>query len=234
MPLFAFLFIIYILEVSYRKYQEEEALKRTATQVFSVKREDFKTIRAITETAIKKLILQHLDPEGKLDAKNDIIVHRRTEGAYHHCAMILVTDHGSFVVRIPAIGIEAVWQEGDAWNMRSEVCTMKYIRDNTSVPVPKVFAWDNTLNNTISAPYILMETVSGTQALRGLWFKTDENGVANAGENDFPSPELERKRCHFLKSLASIMAELNKLSFDKIGMLTFDEDPTKPEIVHSY
>ena len=43
--------------------------------------------------------------------------------------------------------------------MQSEVATMAYVRQNTSVPVPEVFSYDCTTDNAVGAPYMLMERI---------------------------------------------------------------------------
>lgn len=42
----------------------------------------------------------------------------------------------------------------------SEVATLKYLREHTSVPVPEVFAWDENLYNRVGGEWILMSRVS--------------------------------------------------------------------------
>ena len=43
----------------------------------------------------------------------------------------------------------------------SEVATMKYVAQNTSIKVPEVYDWDCTVHNPIKIPYILMERIPG-------------------------------------------------------------------------
>ncbi|PKY20996.1 hypothetical protein RhiirB3_302308, partial [Rhizophagus irregularis] len=50
----------------------------------------------------------------------------------------------------------------------SEVATMKYIAQNTSIKVPEVYDWDGTVHNPIKIPYILMERLPG-QHLYRVW-----------------------------------------------------------------
>lgn len=45
--------------------------------------------------------------------------------------------------------------------MQSEIATMAYVRQNTSVSVPEVFSYDCTTDNAVGAPYMLMELILG-------------------------------------------------------------------------
>src|ERR1700736_2276654 len=45
--------------------------------------------------------------------------------------------------------------------MQSEVDTMRYVSSHTSIPVPRVIAYDFQHDNPLGAPYMLMEEVSG-------------------------------------------------------------------------
>jgi aminoglycoside phosphotransferase (APT) family kinase protein len=43
----------------------------------------------------------------------------------------------------------------------SEVATLAYVREKTSIPVPKVVAYDADLTNELGFEYIRMERVDG-------------------------------------------------------------------------
>jgi len=51
---------------------------------------------------------------------------------------------------------------------RCEVTTLRWVRENTSVPVPEVFAFDESSDNEIGFEWILMEFVQGVSADK-LW-----------------------------------------------------------------
>jgi hypothetical protein len=108
---------------------------------------------------------------------------------------------------------------------------MGYIRRNTKIAVPQIFDWDNSLDNAIKVPYIIMSAVSGQPAYE-LWHGKSRSNL------EYPSPQLHQLRKEFLKSLANTMAEFRYLQFDKTGSLHFDENPdkvdAKPPIVEYY
>lgn len=47
---------------------------------------------------------------------------------------------------------------------RAEVATLRWVRENTKVPVPKVFSFDDSNDNEIGYEWILMEFMQGTSA----------------------------------------------------------------------
>lgn len=185
-----------------------------------VDRRDMNAIRSIENAAFEKLLRERLDPKGRLNA-DDCHVVKRTEGTFHHCAILSLTNHGNFVIKVPFHGVKDIWGMEDAHNLRSEAFTMSYIRRYTSVPVPEVIAFDDWLVNTISAPYILMRAINGIPA-HGLWIHTNPDGSPDYLNADLPSPALNQRRRKFLKSLAYTMAELQKLKFSQIGMLELE------------
>lgn len=49
---------------------------------------------------------------------------------------------------------------------RAEVVTLRWLQENTTVPVPKVFGFDDSCHNEIGFEWILMELMEGTSAHR--------------------------------------------------------------------
>lgn len=45
--------------------------------------------------------------------------------------------------------------------MESEIATMKYIANNTEIPVPKVYAHSCTAKNQVKTPFLLMQCIQG-------------------------------------------------------------------------
>jgi hypothetical protein len=56
---------------------------------------------------------------------------------------------------------EEYWTEERAKGMQSHTYTVMYIREHSEIPVPEIFAFDITKNNSFGTPYILMECVMG-------------------------------------------------------------------------
>jgi hypothetical protein len=185
-------------------------------------RQDFPRIRAIEDDAFKKLLLETIDTEEKFSLK-DVKVTRRCEGTFNHCAMLKLTDGREYAIKVPAQGTPELWTEIDAHVLRSEVGTMKYIRRYTAVPVMHIFGSDASCDNTLGAPYIIQEFSEGFRA-SFLFLCPGEDGQPNF-DLDAGTPIQKQRREVFLRDLATKMAELHKFSFDKSGMLYFEEDP---------
>lgn len=185
-----------------------------------------------------------------------VFIRDRCEGGFHHVVTIDVGvgDPDMYVVKVPAHGTPTRWQVGDAYNLRSEAETMMHVQHCTQVPIPKVINYDDTLDNEIRAPYILMEFVQGKPAY-DVWYQDGEEYPEaeelkeNYGAEDEDGEEEHysllqdsltyrphQKRCNFLKSLAKTIAELQALQFDKIGQLSFDnvDEHGKPDVGHSW
>jgi hypothetical protein len=63
------------------------------------------------------------------------------------------------------------------YRTRGEVVTIEWVAENTSIPVPKVIAYDNSNDNEIGFEWILMEQVNGISA-EVMWeYLTEEQKV---------------------------------------------------------
>ncbi|KAI1178525.1 hypothetical protein F4777DRAFT_576056 [Nemania sp. FL0916] len=88
----------------------------------------------------------------------------------------------------------------------SEVATMQFVRENTQIPVPKVYGYDFTYENVLGTPYIFMEYIAGKA---------------------YPFPFSEQRRIKdedLIKihtQLTNFAWQLSKHPFDKIGQLRF-------------
>jgi hypothetical protein len=164
-----------------------------------------------------ELVVRHLDPDSKTDLGWNCVASQPIRGAHHLIARIYAKGHGHFVVRVPIRGTWKQWKLRDAYFHKVEVSTMKYIREQSSVPVPKVVGYDNGVDNIIGTPYIIMEDLQGRPAW-STWFGTDSLRWDELSKD----PISEAKRQKFLKSLAGAMAELGRLQFTQAGVL-FEE-----------
>lgn len=61
--------------------------------------------------------------------------------------------------------------------LENEVATMQFIKEHSSLPVPRVFAYDFDENNSVSAAFILMELLPGTVAMDALGGYEAHRGV---------------------------------------------------------
>jgi hypothetical protein len=104
---------------------------------------------------------------------------------------------------------------------RAEVVTLKWVRDNTIVPVPKVFAFDHSNDNEIGFEWILMEFMQGTSAEKRWRTMSMEQKIA-----------LTKRFATFQFELSGL--EKQESAFKSIGALDSPEinleaDPEAPE-----
>ncbi|KAI9700977.1 MAG: hypothetical protein M1820_006622 [Bogoriella megaspora] len=117
-------------------------------------------------------------------------------------------------IRVPFCGRPDLWSPNDARSFRSQALTMRYISENIpTFPIPKIIAYDSTLDNLIGRPYVVMSFAEG-QTLRSLWYE-DYPGMTEQ--------EREQRRSNSLKDLAFALAELRKLPFDQMGSIEFPD-----------
>lgn len=102
----------------------------------------------------------------------------------------------------------------DPWyKTESEVATMEYVRRYTSIPVPKIYAYDSSSDNKLGFEWILMEKMAG-KPLDDYW---DIYGY------EFDRFDMNTK-LQIARSVAEWVHELSKLVFEKIGSLYIDWD----------
>jgi hypothetical protein len=52
--------------------------------------------------------------------------------------------------------------------MGCEIATMTFVKEHTSLPVPKVYVYNLSFNNTLHAPYMMIEKMPGETLERKL------------------------------------------------------------------
>lgn len=137
-----------------------------------------------------------------------------TCGAYNLVFEIVFEDGVSWIARLrSASQMQVVSQEflfeSPTYKqhvMESEVATMNYVRTHTTIPVPKVFAYDTTSTNPAKLPYILMECIHGWRTPPKL--------------QDLPDTVVHK----ILDQLANVLLQLSTLQFPKIGYLHDDNE----------
>ena len=89
---------------------------------------------------------------------------------------------------------------------------MRLIKKETTVRVPRIHAFDATVNNEVGCPFILMECVDA-KPLGEFWYG-----------DTIPREEREDFRAQILKDIAKAMVQLTTLTFDQGGVLQFGPD----------
>ncbi|KLO05167.1 hypothetical protein SCHPADRAFT_809016, partial [Schizopora paradoxa] len=90
--------------------------------------------------------------------------------------------------------------------LESEVATLKYIAEKTSIPVPKVIAWNSDASNEVGAEYVFLSKVPGVPSHK-VW-------------DEMP---LEAKK-RTVRQVASHIHKLWELRFDSLGSLYLTGD----------
>ncbi|WEW60421.1 hypothetical protein PRK78_005907 [Emydomyces testavorans] len=97
----------------------------------------------------------------------------------------------------------------------SEVATMEVVKENTNIPVPRVFDYDISAKNPFGYSYITMEYLEG-HTLDGMLAKA------------VPAQYLQKVAEQF----ANVLFELQNLSFDRIGHFSCDNNSrNRPELI---
>jgi hypothetical protein len=171
--------------------------------------EEFRPLRCrITLETLVPLALRVRDvgPEVTCEISPDPLF-----GSYNILYRLDFSDTVRWLVKLPVrAGDPGPWTEDDAFMIRSEVCTLRAVKERTAIPVPAVYAHDATFNNEICCPFILMEFLPGTPANR---FWKQEHP---------PSKEGQDKRDRFLRSYAQCVSQLGRLSYNCDGYLDYD------------
>ena len=140
-------------------------------------------------------------------------------GSYN-CAYILESSYKErLCIRVPACGIPARWNDFDGKLLRESALGMKYIRNKTDLPVPRLLSYDTTMDNEIGAPYIVMSFLAG---------RTLEEAWPQQEDEDFEV--TESRRMTMLQSLAKTMRLLEPTVFPRYGALLFESEEAVPTV----
>ena len=126
-------------------------------------------------------------------------------GSFNMIFWIDFDDGLSWVLKIPANGHRKGFNNLASEGLQSEAFTMEYIRRHTTIPVPRVYHFDTSMDNEIGCPYILMECIHG-KPLCGAWFDSSAS-----------SSRCEQVRAKALQTIAEAMVQLNELQTQEGG-----------------
>ena len=129
-------------------------------------------------------------------------------GSYHIVFTLEFDDGIKWMLKISANGHR--FDSVASAALTSEARTMQFIKAETTIPVPTVYAFEASSDNELNVPFILMERIDG-QPLYRKWF-----------DDEIPKASLEHFRINALQSLAEAMAQLNKFTLTRGGALEFD------------
>ncbi|KAF7560555.1 hypothetical protein G7046_g3599 [Stylonectria norvegica] len=130
-----------------------------------------------------------------------------TSGFNNLVLEIAFSDNVYWIARIS----HQPFNDGDRTSMLSEIATMKMIQKHTSIPIPQVFDFETSADQPFGYPYVFMQYLRG-RVLQG--------GPARA----IPRQHHEK----VAKQLANVFAELQNLTFSRIGRLWCGDDANQP------
>ena len=140
-------------------------------------------------------------------------------GSYNLAYRVLFDDGLEWILKVPANGSRARWDNLAANALTSEALTMKLIKRSTTVPVPTIYSFDASLDNEIGCPYILMEFLKGRPLYEG-WF---HSGISSA--------KLEQFRARALQTVAAAMVQLNSFTLHRGGAIRFNSAGEPVDVV---
>jgi aminoglycoside phosphotransferase (APT) family kinase protein len=88
---------------------------------------------------------------------------------------------------------------------------MNIVRQRTSIPIPRIFEFDMSVEEPFGYPYVLMEYLGGRKL---------DDGLAKSIPRQYHAKAA--------KQLANVFAELQNLTFSRIGRLWCGETADQP------
>jgi len=148
--------------------------------------------------AVKSLARQHLQSEIPTTIEEEMLdVSFFAEGGFNKLYQITYRDHQpSYLLRV-ALPVDPYLKT------ESEVATIAFLRAQTSMPAPRIIAWQSNRNGELGFEWILMEKIQGVP-LCDVWRKIP----------------WERKLV-LVEILAGFIKDMQDHKFDSIGALYF-------------
>ncbi|KAI1937030.1 hypothetical protein LOZ57_006697 [Ophidiomyces ophidiicola] len=125
-------------------------------------------------------------------------------GSYNVCIPVVFKNEAEkWMIRIPLLPRLAFPEE----KMRSEIATMKYITEKTTIPIPRIHHYSITSDNILGLPFLIIEYIEGN-TMHSIKFTSLER----------------KKRRRLYAQISDIYIQLYRQQFDRIGALTLTED----------
>ncbi len=132
-------------------------------------------------------------------------------GSYNLLYRLEFSDGVCWMLKVPATGHRARFDELAAQALTSEALTMRLLKRKTTIPVPEVYLFNASLDNEVKCPFIMMECLEG-RSLHELWFQPWNSQAA-----------VEQFRERVLQQLAAAIVQLGAFTYDEGGSLLFDK-----------
>ncbi|KAL9117030.1 MAG: hypothetical protein Q9187_006439, partial [Circinaria calcarea] len=140
-------------------------------------------------------------------------------GSFNLCICIEFSNGGpKSIIRFPKAGHTATALRDE--KVANEVQFMKYLSQNTTIPLPRVISWGSTEESPqLLGPFIIMDYIDGTRLSTLLKQETENDEdevILNPGINDTTLDIV-------YDQIADYMLQLSQLDFTGIGAVS--EDP---------
>lgn len=141
------------------------------------------------------------------------------EGTFHHGAFnagikMVFNDSTAWMVRFPRVG--KVCDDYVDEKVAMEVTALRFIRNKTTIPVPRVQAWGPAASNALGlGPFIIMDFIDGV-SLSDLLKDPNAKQPTRLIREDIDDSDIKI----IYKQLANFMLQIFKLDFDRIGSLS--------------
>ena len=153
------------------------------------------------------------------------------DGTFHHGAFnagmkMVFSDSTAWMVRFPRVGM--VSDDYIDEKVAMEVTALSFIRNRTTIPVPRVQAWGPAASNSLGlGPFIMMDFINGV-SLSDLLQDPNAERPSRVMREDISDNHIEV----IYRQLANFLLQLFKLDFDRIGSLPSPQveagSPTPP------
>ncbi|KAG8410336.1 hypothetical protein J3459_017146 [Metarhizium acridum] len=143
-------------------------------------------------------------------------------GSLNWVIFITFDDGIEWVFRSPTAGHNRFYSDETASKIvESEAFTLMYLKARTSIPVPEVYSYSASSDNSIGVPYILQSKATGRFLGAYDWSQSPERVTGSRKPRPL-LPLSDNGREKVMAQLSSIMAELSDHRFDEIGSLFKD------------
>lgn len=143
---------------------------------------------------------------------------RYLKGSFNLSICIRFNDGGpNAIIRFPKPGHTATALRDE--KVVNEVQFMKYLSQNTTIPLPRVISWGLTKESPQQlGPFIIMDYVDGTRLSTILKRPTE-----NDEEDVILNPDIDNKTLDFVyDQIADYIVQLSELNFTGIGAISRD------------
>lgn len=151
------------------------------------------------------------DRRGRQGKIRSVVVGSPIFGSFHVLFPLKFDDRVKWILKVPANGTPKFFDKVSARALRSEAMTISLVQRDTTIPLPQVFEFNDTLDNPLGCPFILMEFISG-KPLSEFWHR-DTSGT-----------RLRKYRTRILKDVSENMLQLGQFQFGEGGFVEFDDD----------